>query len=59
MTIRPKTGDDAGSDIPAIYEVTSNTMRICYARPGADRPNTFSAGENSERMLVTYERKKP
>jgi uncharacterized protein (TIGR03067 family) len=59
MTIRPETGDDAGSDVPAIYEVTSDTMRICYARPGAERPGAFSAGENSERMLVTYERKKP
>lgn len=46
----------AGDHVPAIYEITGNTMRACYALGGAPRPDDFEAGTGSRRVLATYRR---
>jgi uncharacterized protein (TIGR03067 family) len=53
MDIHRDSGDD---DIPAIYEVDSDTMRICYGLQG-ERPTAFKTTEDSGRVLITYKRK--
>ncbi len=59
MDIRPETGPDAGESLPGIYEMTPDGFRICYARPGGQRPASFSTGEEAGRLLIAYKRQKP
>lgn len=57
----PKTMDlssDAGKEIPAIYEVSGDTLKACYTLNGGGRPSEFKSTEDSENVLVTYKRKK-
>jgi uncharacterized protein (TIGR03067 family) len=46
----------AGDHVPAIYEITGDTMRACYALGGAPRPDDFEAGSGSSRVLAKYRR---
>lgn len=57
MDIRPESGPDQGKTLLAIYEVASDTLRVCYAPEGAKRPTSFSTSDNSGRLLITYKRK--
>ena len=57
MDIHPESGPDQGKTLLAIYEVASDTLRVCYAPEGAKRPTSFSTSDNSGRMLITYKRK--
>lgn len=52
-------GDLAGKTVLGIYEVDGDSMRICYAIPGKDRPTEFSSKEGSGHVLITYKRDKP
>jgi uncharacterized protein (TIGR03067 family) len=58
MNVKPATGPDAGQEVPGIYELSGDTFRACYARPGSPRPKTFSTEADSGQMLITYKRKK-
>ena len=58
MDIKPKSGDDEGQTLLAIYEVGADGFRVCYARAGAERPKAFSTEQDSGRLLITYKRKK-
>ncbi|PYJ05247.1 MAG: hypothetical protein DME25_08770 [Verrucomicrobia bacterium] len=58
MDIRPQSGPDEGSTLPAIYEVGPDSFRICLARPDAPRPASFSTSSDSTLMVITYKRKK-
>lgn len=64
-TQKPKTMDatdtegfDAGKVIRAIYELTGDTMRVCYALDGSARPTEFATKEGSPWLLITYQRQK-
>ena len=59
MDIHPDSGPDDGKRLSAIYEVGPETLRVCYAPEGTERPTDFSATENSGRLLITYKRKSP
>lgn len=50
---------NSGDDIPAIYEVSGDTMKICYAMNGAARPTEFKSAEASNHILTLYKRKQP
>ena len=43
MDIQPSSGNDAGSTLPAIFECTADTFRVCHSRPGTARPDSFTA----------------
>ena len=64
-TQKPKTmdatdteGDDVGKVVKAIYELTGDTLRVCYALDGGERPTEFATKEGSPLLLVTYKREK-
>jgi len=61
----PKTIDITGTDgpnkgktFPAIYEVSADTLKVCYNLGGADRPAEFKTKEGTQLFLVTYKRSK-
>jgi uncharacterized protein (TIGR03067 family) len=47
-----------GKEVLAIYEISGDSFRACYARNGAARPTEFKAEEGSDRMLATYKRRR-
>lgn len=56
----PKTMNltsDSGKDIPAIYEISDDTFKACYALGNASKPTEFKSAEDSNHILVTYKRK--
>ena len=63
---KPKTmdatdteGEDFGKVVKAIYEITGDTLRVCYALDGGERPAEFATKEGSALLIITYQREKP
>jgi uncharacterized protein (TIGR03067 family) len=46
-----------GEELPAIYEISGDTFKACYAVNGAARPTEFKSTEGSDHILVIYKRK--
>jgi uncharacterized protein (TIGR03067 family) len=59
MDIVGTKGPNKGKKIPAIYELTDTTLRICYDLSGKARPAEFKSKPDTQLFLVTYERAKP
>ena len=55
---RDTEGDDVGKVIKAIYEITGDTMRVCYALDGGERPTEFATKADTALLLITYKREK-
>lgn len=62
---KPKTIDITGTEGPnrgktllAIYELTGDTLRVCYDLDGKNRPAEFKTQKNSKQFLATYNRGK-
>jgi len=56
----PKSMDattEGGDELPAIYEISGDTFKVCYAVNGAARPTAFKSSEGSDHVLVIYKRK--
>ncbi len=56
----PKKMDVAGQDgteLPAIYEISGDTFKACYAINGASRPTEFTSTEGSDHVYAIYKRK--
>jgi uncharacterized protein (TIGR03067 family) len=51
-------GDDIGKVTKAIYELSGDTLRVCYAMEGGERPKEFATKPDSRLLLVTYKRAK-
>lgn len=51
-------GPNAGKTFPAIYELTADTLRVCYDLSGKKRPTEFATKAGTKLYLVTYKRKK-
>jgi uncharacterized protein (TIGR03067 family) len=47
---------DEGEEVAAIYEVTEDTLKICYAEPGWPRPTGFASTQGSGNVLSVYKR---
>jgi uncharacterized protein (TIGR03067 family) len=65
-TKKPKEMDIVGTEGPnkdkkilAIYELTDDTLKVCYALDGKERPKAFATKEGTKGFLVTYKRQKP
>ncbi len=53
----PKAMDvtTSGGDLaPAIYEITGDTLKVCYAADGGSRPAEFKSAAYSGRVLAVY-----
>jgi uncharacterized protein (TIGR03067 family) len=48
-----------GEELPAIYEISGDSFKACYAVNGAARPTEFKSTEGSDHILVIYKRKAP
>lgn len=62
---KPKTidyqmidGPTKGKQQLGIYEVTGDTVKFCFASPGAERPADFSSKPGDRRTLSEWKRKK-
>ena len=59
-TDTPKLMDvstDDGTQLPAIYEISGDTLKVCYAVNGASRPKEFKSAEGSDHVFASYKRK--
>jgi uncharacterized protein (TIGR03067 family) len=59
MDIVGTEGPNTGKTFPAIYELAGDTLKICYALEGKDRPSKFETQAGTALFLVTYKRQKP
>jgi uncharacterized protein (TIGR03067 family) len=59
MTITGVEGPNRSKVFPAIYELTNDTLRICYDLSGAKRPSEFRSVAGTKLYSVTYKRMKP
>jgi uncharacterized protein (TIGR03067 family) len=62
---QPKTIDVTGTEGPnagktylAIYELTGDTLRVCYDLSGKGRPGEFKSAQVAPYFLVSYQREK-
>jgi uncharacterized protein (TIGR03067 family) len=55
MDVHHKENDP--ETMPAIYEITSDTFRVCYNPEGGTRPTSFSTKPDSGFLSVVYKRK--
>jgi uncharacterized protein (TIGR03067 family) len=44
--------------VPGIYRVTSDTLEVCFSRPGEPRPMEFTTKKGSGVIYVVYRKKK-
>jgi uncharacterized protein (TIGR03067 family) len=58
MDIKPGDGPNAGKTIQAIYELDGDTMKVCYAPAGKDRPTSFDTKDKEGYALIVYKREK-
>jgi uncharacterized protein (TIGR03067 family) len=49
-------GENKGKTARGIYELKDDTLRICYAQPGRDRPTEFASKPGSGNTLAFYKR---
>jgi uncharacterized protein (TIGR03067 family) len=48
-----------GTELPAIYELSGDTFKACYAVNGASRPTEFKSESGSDHVFTIYKRKAP
>ena len=51
-------GDDVGKVTKAIYELKGDTLRVCYALDGGERPTEFKSKGDRPLLLITLKREK-
>ncbi len=52
-------GPFADQTVPGIYELDGDVLRLCFARPGEDRPKEFSTKGGKAFLYCVYKRSKP
>ncbi len=56
MTITGTDGPNKGKTFEAIYEISGDTLRVCYDLSGEKRPTEFKTVAGTQMYLVTYKR---
>lgn len=58
MDIKGTEGPNKGKTFLAIYELSGDTLKICYDLSGKSRPAEFKTEPKTQLFFVTYDRKK-
>jgi uncharacterized protein (TIGR03067 family) len=58
MTIESTEGTNKGKTFPSIYELTGDTLKVCYALEGKDPPTAFESKTGTNTLFITYKRDK-
>jgi uncharacterized protein (TIGR03067 family) len=58
MTIKGVEGPNRDKTLLAIYEISGDTLRVCYDLSGVKHPDEFATAEGTRLYLVTYQRSK-
>jgi uncharacterized protein (TIGR03067 family) len=58
LDVTPADGPNAGKVALAIYELDGDTLKVCSALPGKDRPTEFASKEGSQHEVIVYRRVK-
>jgi uncharacterized protein (TIGR03067 family) len=59
MDITGTEGPNKGKTFLAIYELTGDTLKICYDLTGKARPEQFATKAGTKHFLATYKRATP
>src|SRR3954471_16806114 len=59
MNTWDQDGPYADQTVPGIYELDGDTLKVCFARPGEERPKEFSTKSGSGFLFCVYKRQKP
>jgi uncharacterized protein (TIGR03067 family) len=58
MMIESTEGTNKGKTFPSIYELSGDTLKICYALEGKDPPKAFESKADTQTLFITYKRDK-
>lgn len=56
MDVTGTDGPNKGKTFPCIYELSGDTLKICYDLSGKKRPEEFKTEKGTKLYLVTYKR---
>lgn len=59
MNTWDQDGPFADQTVPGIYELSGDTLKVCFARPGEERPKRFTTKEGTGFLYCVYRRQKP
>jgi uncharacterized protein (TIGR03067 family) len=59
MDIEGTEGPNKGKTFPAIYELSGDSLKVCYDLAGKARPTEFKTMPKTMTFLVVYKRVKP
>jgi uncharacterized protein (TIGR03067 family) len=51
-------GPYADQTVPGIYELDGDTLKLCFARPGDERPKEFTTKSGTGFLFCVYKRQK-
>ena len=55
MDLTPADGPEM---LKAIYSLEGDTQKLCFGKPGIDRPSAFESKDGSGNMLIELKREK-
>jgi uncharacterized protein (TIGR03067 family) len=58
IDVKPDSGSNKGKTLLGIYELDGDSLRICLALPGKDRPTALVTAAENGQQLVVYKREK-
>jgi uncharacterized protein (TIGR03067 family) len=59
MDIKGTEGPNKGTTILTIYQLSDDSLKVCYDLGGKNRPTEFKTKPATQLFLVTYKRQKP
>jgi uncharacterized protein (TIGR03067 family) len=59
IDVKPDSGTNKGKTLLGIYEMDGDSLKVCLAPAGKDRPTAFTTAAENGHQLVVYKREKP